>query len=413
MPGFLRDVRHAVRLLIRQRGFTAVALLSLALGIGATSALFSLFNTLLWKPLPVSRPDELVVLYRKADTQTFYDAFSYAEYRDYRDHAGVFRGLAGYTPMEFAVRVDGSEATRIFGEAVTDDYFDVLELRLPVGRGFDASQGAAAPAVVLQHDYWTSRFAADPSVLGRTITLNDQAFTIIGVAPKEFRGAYAVYFKPALWVPASSLPQLRGDAGFLDNRAATLFRLIGRLNPGVSAPQAEAACGPIASRLAESFPATNTGMKTFVFPELATRPEVEMADQSNATAGIFLALTSLVLLIACANVANLLLSRAAARQKEIAIRLAIGSSRRQLVTQLLTESFVLAVASGLAALGLTALAMRAASAYRVPTDSAARPQLFRRCPCRRRDHGPVGGGGAASSDCCRRSVRPVAISCRR
>ena len=368
MSGFLRDVRHAIRLLLRQRGFTAVALLSLALGIGATSALFSIFNTLLWKPLPVSDPDALVVLYRKADTQSFYDAFSYPEYRDYRDHAGVFRGLAGYTPMEFAARMDGSEATRVFGEMVTDDYFDVLGLRFTLGRGFDASAGTAAPAVVLEHDYWASRFDADPGVLGRTITLNDVSFTIVGVAPKDFRGAYAVYFKPAIWVPASSLPQLRRQPGILENRSATLFRLIGRLNPGVNAKQAEAACAPIAARLAESFPATNTGMKTFVFPELATRPEVEIGDQSRATAAIFLALTSLVLLIACANVANLLLSRAAARQKEIAIRLAIGSSRRQLVSQLLVEAFVLAVASGLAALGLTALAMRAASSYRVSTD---------------------------------------------
>ncbi|HUU33570.1 MAG TPA: ABC transporter permease, partial [Vicinamibacterales bacterium] len=375
MHTLLRDIRHGLRSLLKHRGFAATAILSLALGLGANSALFSIFNSLLWQPLPVPSPDELVVLYRKNATRSFYDAFSYAEYQDYREQAGsVFSGLTGYGLAEVALGSTGSAdgaATRVIGEVVTGSYFDVLGLGLSQGRGFAAEEDRPGGplAAVVSHGFWTARLGGDPAAVGRTITLNNQAVTVVGVAPESFRGTYAVYMQPELWLPAAALPRLKPAlSAFLTDRNATSFRLLGRLAPGVSVSEAQAAVDTIASRLATAYPDTNADMKAFVFREIDARPEVEIAAAANTVAMIFLGLTGLVLLIACANVANLLLARAASRRREVAIRLAIGAGRAQLIRQLLVESLLLASVSGVLAVGIGAVASNLLAGFRVPTD---------------------------------------------
>jgi predicted permease len=372
MGALVRDVRFAARLLVKQPGFTAAAVVSLALGIGANSALFNMFNSLLWRPLPVAAPEEIACLYTTRDDQRVSTGFSFPDYRDLRDQGDVFAGVAGHSPTLFSLRSEGREDARVYGELVTGNYFEVLGVRMQLGRSFrpeeDRTPGTH-PVIVLGDRFWRRRFGADPSMVGRTITLNGQAFTVIGVAPRGFNGTYAIYFAPDLYMPVMMLGQVSpSGSSDLEDRSARFLRLNARLGPGVTVEQARAAAATIAGRLARTYPDTNRGIQAAVFREIDTRPEVEISAATNAIALIFLGLTSLVLLVACANVANLLLARAAARRREIAVRLAIGAGRRQLVRQLLAESLLLSFVAGGAGLALGAVASRLMASLSVPTD---------------------------------------------
>lgn len=365
-------LKLAFRQLRRHGGFAASAVLSLALGIGANSALFSMFNSLLWAPLPVEAPNRLVAVYAKRDQQSFYQSFSNAEYRDYRDQNTVFDGLTAYTPLAFSVKASDGEPVRAFGELVGGNYFDVLKVRMRLGRGFlpeeDRTPGTH-PVAVISYPLWQRKLAGDPTVVGRTLELSGQAFTIVGVTPEGFKGAYAPYFAPELWVPMMSASFAAPNTpDILENRERRYFRVMGRLKDGVSVPQAQAAVSAIAARLAQDYPDTNRGVTAHAFREIDTRPEVEIAPAANAVALTFLALTALVLLVACANVANLLLARGVARQKEIAVRLAVGAGRGALVRQLLTEALVLAGVAGGLGVAIGVVATRLLASYQIPTD---------------------------------------------
>ena len=373
MNEILSDLRHAVRLLWKSPTFTVTAVLGLGLAIGANTALFSILDSLLWKPLPVAQPGQIVRVFAGTGGRSLYGGFSHPEYLDYRDGNRVLAGLSATTGVQLGFRAAGGETIRVFGDAVSDDYFEMLGLRPALGRLLTFGAGGArntAPEVVLSHRFWEQRLHAAPDVVGKTLWLSGVAYTVVGVTPPSFRGTYSTtIFAPEVWLPLGTVPLIEGggEAVFGD-RAKRSLSLLGRLKPDVDVAQAQAAFGTIAARLQRAYPQSNAGVSARVVRELDTRPEIYSSRAVNLIAALLLGLAGLVLVVACANLANLLLARAGARRKEIAMRLALGASRGRLVRQLLTEALVLSIAAGGVGLLTAYAASVAVSTVSLPTD---------------------------------------------
>ncbi len=353
----MRTLRHLLRQLRRQPGFTAVAVLTLALGVAANGTILGLIHRFFFEPLPVRDPERLVMLLRKSDAWKYPHGQSWLDFLDYRRQVPEFQDAFATVINPVHAAVPGQSAERLWIESVSANYFSALGVAPALGSVFshpDPDAPIADPVIVLSHAWWQRRFGSDPAILGRSVHLNGQVFTVLGVMPPSFFGAQWV-LAPAAWVPASNLPRLFGnDRSLLENRGATAFKVMARLQPQATLDAARASIRVAFQRLAAAFPAENRGASVLLLPELRCRPEPTFAEFMPFAAAIFLALVLLVLLIACANVANLLFARALHRHRELAIRSALGASRRQLVAQLLLESLVLALLAGLAGNALSA-----------------------------------------------------------
>ena len=349
MERLWQDFRFGIRQLHKSPGFTAVALLSIGLGIGGNAVIFSLLSAILLRPLPISHPEEVFAIHqgRQNDPSSF-QSLSYPNYQDLRDRNQVLSGMAVHRFDPLSLSHNGINE-RVWGYLVSGNYFEVLGVQPVLGRTFAATEGRALnadPAVVLSYACWQKRFGGASGIVGGALQINGHAFTVIGVAPPGFTGTESV-FTPEFWIPSTMQEWIETRSG-LEYRGDGQWWAFGRLKPGVKWEQAQAQLNSVAEALGKQYPDTDQGMALRLTPPGLIAPEIRSAVIAFSAALMLTVL--LVLLIACTNLASLLLARATQRQREIAVRMAIGATRARLVWQLLTESLTLSVVG--AALGL-------------------------------------------------------------
>ena len=369
------DIRYALKWLLRSPGFTAVAVLSLAVGIGFNTALFSVLDALLFRPLPISDPGRIVDVYTRGGDGDTYATSSYPDYLDFTAGNSVFTGLLAYSPSIGAVKA-GDRSRMALGEVVSGNYFQVLGVGAALGRTLlpDDDRAGAARVTVISHAVWVRDFARDPAALGRTLLIHGQPYTIVGVAAESFTGLVPM-LQPEMWTPIAWVEDVE-PAGIqdvipsptgttrLDRRGQRWLFLKGRLKDGETAVRAQANLQAIMSQLAAAHPKTNEQRPITAAANVRIHPQADRMLRPIA-AGLGIAI-GLVLLVACANVANMLLARASGRQREIGIRLAVGASRRRLIQQLLTESLVLAGLGAFAGITFASLAIQIIAALPLP-----------------------------------------------
>ncbi len=371
IPGLFQDLKHSARMLRKNPGFTCVAIVSIAIGVGANAAMFSMADAIVLRPLSVPRPGEVITVSAVPPVQGLRNPMmSYRDYVDVREGTRSFERLAAYQllPVGFASAKDALAQRRV-GVASSETLLEASGVTPRLGRWFRADENAVVgrnPVVVLAYETWTEQFAADPDIVDRRVFLSGIDFTIIGVAPEGFTGLDP-YVRPGFFVPMAMAPSLNtsAPADVLERRDARLLRVKGRLQPGVTLTQARQEVAAIAATLAKQFPDSNRGLDFTVQTELRSR-----TSQSSDTllVAVLLTLSVAVLLVACANVAGLIASRAPQRARELALRLAMGARRARVIRQLLSESLLLAVGGAVAGLGLAYAGIIVLRQIEVPTD---------------------------------------------
>jgi macrolide transport system ATP-binding/permease protein len=357
IDSLLQDIRYGARLLRKNPGFTFVTVLTLALGIGANTAMYSFVDAALFKPPPVKSPGEIVNIYSteaKDESGFNYAPLSYPDYKDFRDQSLSFAGLIGYA--QNGVAIEGSEDSEIIpAEVVTENYFYALGVKPVIGRTFDPAPNHAPgdnPEAVLSYRLWQRKFGAAPGIIGRKLLLNGNSVEVVGVAPPEFLGLFRG-ISPDIWLPIMTDSALHlGDP--VEDRGSQWLWTAGRLRPGVPTAQAQSELATIAAQLEKAYPKSNKDRSAKVFraDNVKILPDIDAA--VSATAYVLLGFVGLVLLIVCANLSGIFLARASSRRKEIAVRMALGAGRLRLIRQMLTESILLSALGGVCALVLTA-----------------------------------------------------------
>lgn len=369
METFWQDVRYAVRMVIKNRALTFIIVLTLGLGIGANAAIFSVVNSFLLRPLPVKDADRLMLLAISHPGNEDAHNISYLDMQDFKKGSTAFTDICAFN-IDFVGFTSQNSSERITVSYVTGNFFSMLGIKPALGRLILPTEGqipGADPVIVLGHTYWKRRFGGDANVIGRPVEVNGHPFTVIGVVPAEFHGAYSVADMDAyLPMAMSSIGLENGD--MLTKRDSHSLHVLASLQRGTSIQQATASLNVVAHQLSAQYPDTDRDLKAYVFPEASARPEAESSRKNPIVAGVFLGLVGLVLLVACVNVANILLVLSTSRQKELAIRATLGAGRARLVRQMLTESVLLSILGGAAGLVIGIWVSRMLASIHLPGD---------------------------------------------
>jgi predicted permease len=362
LESLVRDLRYSLRTLAKHPAVTAIAVLSIALGIGANATIFSMVSRFVLRPAPVGDPATLLSLHIQQGREQCCNEFPLPVYRDLRSEMKSFADVAAYYELLPASIGGTGEPERVWGQAVTANFFSVLGLRMVAGRGFMADE-ESAPMIVIGEELWRRRFSGDPTIVGKTILLSGRTFTVVGIAPIAFHSVDQI-LSCQFWVPVGLAAQLVPNLPPRDSREYHWLAVVGRMKPGTTRAQVTAELKTVAERFAKSYPATDKD-NSFVFEQAGSLPPRE-----RDAVLLFLAALSIVVLlvlaISCANVANLLFAQAAVRQRDIAVCLAMGATPARLRRQMLVESLLLGVAGGTIGLALTVWATRSISAVPIP-----------------------------------------------